>query len=214
MKKIYFLIGTICLAALVSTGYLKLAPVDDVAQNSTASHPLIQLTNSSPPEKNPQAQDILTQKKSPHSSPTPDINSADNAKNIDAATPLISDISTPIHEQELTDVAEKLFTSVDKVFAVDINAAKLSRVKPDTVINLDLPQIGSVDYIIQDISFQNGITNLSGYINGDSNGIRSIHISWKGDAMFGSISTPHNVLHLATINNKNFLFIANPELTD
>ncbi len=214
MKKVYFLIGTICLAALISTRYLELAPVDDGAQNSAASHPPTQSTNSSPPEKHPQAQPIPTQTKLPDTPRLHNINSADNTKTFVTATALISDNHTPIDEQELTETAQKLITSADRLFAVDIDAAQLSALKPNTVINLDLPQIGLVDYIIQDISSQNGITNLSGHINGDSNSIRSIHISWKDNAMFGSISTPHNVLHLATINNKHFLFIANPELTD
>lgn len=216
MKKMYFLIGTICLITLISTRYLKSTPVNDEAQSSAVqdSQVFTQLTNSSSLEKHPQAQTIPPLTHSPVVPPPHHIDQSIDITRMTTTSSLISNNSRLADEQELAEKAQQLITSADRLFAVDIDAAQLSALKPNTVINLDLPQIGLVDYIIQDISSQNGITSLSGHINGDSNSIRGIHISWKDNAMFGSISTPHNVLHLATINNKHFLFIANPELTD
>jgi hypothetical protein len=217
MRKAYFLIGTICLAcvtAFISARYVGLAPAEDKIQNSATARAHTQLTAAQPPEKYPKAQTTPSQTHSPIAPLPHHIDQSIDTPPMAITSSLISDNSRPIDEQELAETAQKLITSADRLFAVDIDAAQLSGLKPNTVINLDLPQIGLVDYIIQDISSQNGITSLSGHINGDSNSIRGIHISWKDNAMFGSISTPHNVLHLATINNKHFLFIANPELTD
>lgn len=128
--------------------------------------------------------------------------------------PLISPMITPLNKNELATVAQQLFLPQEQVFPITIENEKLSSLMTDTTVTLEIPNIGFIDYVINETSQNNNINNLSGHIKGDEKKMNGINISWKDNAFFGSIMTPQGALHLITINNKQYLFFSNESFSD
>lgn len=93
----------------------------------------------------------------------------------------------------------------DKAYQVDINAAELLAMKPNTEVNLNLPGLKDTTVVFERAEGSGtGTMNWVGYLRDSGNSYR-VNLTFDGDNQAGTISTPHGDYDLSMLDGKTVL---------